>query len=625
MLMTTLANANKPKKRLGRRLALLLIPIVLIPFVLAAGVAFIHARNILQAQANEYLLSVTQGQSAMIEAWMTQREQQLMLGAQSLHLTQAFDQFLHPSSTEEDRQAVEEALHSLLTYQDAKLFAEALILSIEDQEIVAGSVSERQGQSFQLQTAQQLPSSGTIPVHDEPTLNITGLGFVSIAPLEMQAERANSYALIGISAKAEIEQLMKSLQMLSERRRGERIVRGKSMLAVQPETIISLAPYAITYDVITNPSHPIFPQPQTVEPGTLSYRDADGSPVLGAYKWLPGWDMAVMMELPEIEMFYGITTLAPYGAGMILGAVLLIAIVVLVITNRMLRPLGDLSIFADQVVKGQWEQRLPEDRSDEIGALSSALNSMAQEIGSLYQNLENQVQARTQQIRTASEVARAATAAPNLETVLRQAVTLIHERFGYDHVSIYLLDSQGKNVVLQDMAGKMAAERKQMGASLPVDESTMIGWVSVNNQPLLWPQAQNLNLSIHDTLLFGALSEAAVPLQFADRILGVLDVQSGEPEAFHQDDLHVMQTMADQLSAAIDNARLAQVSVTAAERARLVSEITSELSMLMEPEEVLRTAAQELHRALPEAEIQIQLTPLTQRPDHASQGSGDRV
>ena len=263
--MTTLPNTSKPKKPLGRRLALLLIPIVLIPFVLAAGVAFVHTRNVLQAQANEYLLSVTQGQSAVIQSWTTQREQQLILGAQSLHLTQAFDQILQPASTEDEQLAIEEALQELLTYQGSQLFAETLILSIEDQEIVAGSVSERKGQTFPLQTTQQLPSSGTVPVHDEPTLNITGLGFVSIAPMEMQGEYDRSFALIGISAKAETEQLMKSLQMLSERRRGERVIRGKSLLAVQPDTIISLAPYAITYDVITNPSHPIFPQPQTIE------------------------------------------------------------------------------------------------------------------------------------------------------------------------------------------------------------------------------------------------------------------------------------------------------------------------------------------------------------------------
>ena len=53
-------------------------------------------------------------------------------------------------------------------------------------------------------------------------------------------------------------------------------------------------------------------------------------------------------------------------------------------------------------------------------------------------------------------------------------------------------------------------------------------------------------------------SEMALPLQVGGRIIGALDVQSQEAAAFDEDDVTVLQTMADQLAIAIENARLIQ-------------------------------------------------------------------
>jgi GAF domain-containing protein len=51
-------------------------------------------------------------------------------------------------------------------------------------------------------------------------------------------------------------------------------------------------------------------------------------------------------------------------------------------------------------------------------------------------------------------------------------------------------------------------------------------------------------------------SEAAMPLHIGEQILGVLDVQSTQPTAFTSEDLTLLTTLADQVSIAIENARL---------------------------------------------------------------------
>ncbi len=59
-------------------------------------------------------------------------------------------------------------------------------------------------------------------------------------------------------------------------------------------------------------------------------------------------------------------------------------------------------------------------------------------------------------------------------------------------------------------------------------------------------------------LLPDTRSELAIPLLIGERLLGALDVQSTEPNAFGPGDIQVLQTLADQLSVAIENAALFQ-------------------------------------------------------------------
>jgi GAF domain-containing protein len=102
-------------------------------------------------------------------------------------------------------------------------------------------------------------------------------------------------------------------------------------------------------------------------------------------------------------------------------------------------------------------------------------------------------------------------------------------------------------------------------------------------------------------------SELAVPLQITGRVLGAINVQSFAPDAFRPQDIEMLQTLADQLSAAIQNARLAQVSATAADRARLVSRVTMELSTAAELSEVMERAARAVQQGLGNPEVMIRV------------------
>jgi GAF domain-containing protein len=98
-----------------------------------------------------------------------------------------------------------------------------------------------------------------------------------------------------------------------------------------------------------------------------------------------------------------------------------------------------------------------------------------------------------------------------------------------------------------------------------------------------------------------------VPLQIGGRVLGAINVQSYAPDAFRPQDIEMLQTLCDQLSAAIQNARLAQRSATAADRARLVSRVTAELSATLDLGEVMERAARAVQYGLGSPEVMIKV------------------
>jgi HAMP domain-containing protein len=415
-------------------------------------------------------------------------------------------------------------------------------------------------------------------------------------------------ALVGVNSDTRVGTLMQQLQVFWQQRGVYRQEIGSTYLAIPPSTVFHLTLYALAPEAIQGTQMPIFDVSQTEAPATVEYTNFGGTPVLSAYQWVPGWNMAVITEVPQDIVFADLNSLLPFTVTTVVLAAALSLIVIVVATSRMLRPLGRLAEFAQRISKGDWSYRVPEDRNDEIGLVSGSLNRMAEELSQIYTTLETRVNSRTQQIQTAAQVARAVTSIPTLDDLLRQAVNLIRERFDYYYVSIFLLDRSGKDAILREATGEVGQALIARGHRLSVGSQSIIGWVTANNQPRIASDVGDDPVHFRNELLPETRSELAVPLQVGGTVLGALDVQSTSSDTFKSEDLEILQTLADQLSAAIQNARLAQVSMEAADRSRLISEVTGQLSGLLDVDQVLSTAAQSLHRALGEPEIMIQLT-----------------
>ena len=297
--------------------------------------------------------------------------------------------------------------------------------------------------------------------------------------------------------------------------------------------------------------------------GTGIYNNYAGVPVLGYYRWYPAMQAALVAEIPESDVFTkALSTLLV--SGLIGIFTIVIAIVAVVSTSRAIsEPVSELAKVAQAFSNGQLETCAKSDQVDEIGTLARALNSMADQLQGIIGNLERRVTERTQdlerqtlRLRTAAEVARDAAFAPNLDELLDRAGSLIRERFNLYHTGIFLLDEKKEYAVLSASPTEAGKRMMENHHKLRVGEQGIVGRSASTGEPRIALDTGVDPVYFSNPLLPATRSEMALPLKSTAGMIGVLDIQSDQPEAFTQDDVAIMQVMADQLATAIERTRL---------------------------------------------------------------------
>ena len=596
---------------LGRRLALILLPLVLIPLIAMGAAAYLRSRQLLEQQATSQMSSAAQAQITVLQEWADVRQQRLQLGAQRGALRTAVETMLSESRNSSDYQSAREAatdeLADLRLRQGQVLFSDLAIINANDGTILAStnaSWPDEMSPNF-MNTGEFSMEVDTQPIFDDPVIAPASLAFSTTA--SFRTADGTPFYLVGVNHSTRIAALLEEMQVFWEQRGVYRVERGRTFVLLAPDILIQLPRYATEPEAFRGHAHPVFMQVSQEPSGSMEYINANGDLVLSAYEWIPEWDLGIVTELPQTDIFAEVNTLAPFSIALVAAAAIITVLAVSFAASRLLRPLGSLSEFANRLAQGEWTYRVPLERTDELGALAFSLNQMAEELSNVYRSLEERVEERTRQIRTASEVARAVISSPSLDDLLRRAVDLIRQQFHFDYVSIFLIEEEGDFAQLQEATGDIGGALKAQGYIVPVGSASIIGWVTSNNQPRLVSDVQPDSAALRRDLMPDTRSELAVPLQTSGRVLGAIDVQSSSRDAFRQQDIEVLQTLADQLSAAILNARLAQLSATAADRARLVSEVTRELSGPMEVDEVLERAAKALQRGLGNPEVMVKI------------------
>jgi GAF domain-containing protein len=96
------------------------------------------------------------------------------------------------------------------------------------------------------------------------------------------------------------------------------------------------------------------------------------------------------------------------------------------------------------------------------------------------------------------------------------------------------------------------------GHKLPIGGSSMVGWTIAHRQARIALDTGDEAVRFNNPLLPKTRSEMAIPLMSGDQVFGAITIQSTKSNAFDQDDITVLQGIADSLATALQNARLFQ-------------------------------------------------------------------
>ncbi|MGD2142961.1 MAG: GAF domain-containing protein [Anaerolineae bacterium] len=242
------------------------------------------------------------------------------------------------------------------------------------------------------------------------------------------------------------------------------------------------------------------------------------------------------------------------------------------------------------------------ERFDETDML--VLRALADQIAIAIEDaqLYSKLQSRADQLSAVAEVSRAVVSILNLDELLNQVVTLIHERFDYPLVHLFTVDYAQEKVVFR--AGWPHAFPEKPEGGRPVcrleDADGIVAWVACHGETVL-------TNDVHDDPRYRQLApsptdvrgELAVPLVFAGEVLGVLDVQSDRDDAFGEDDRRLFEALADSVAIAVRNAGLYQSERWRRRVADGMQDVARLLSAGVELDEVLDAILTRLEQLLP--------------------------
>ena len=212
-----------------------------------------------------------------------------------------------------------------------------------------------------------------------------------------------------------------------------------------------------------------------------------------------------------------------------------------------------------------------------------------QQIETLAEERTLELNRRTAYLEAATQIAAEITAVErDPQTLLQRVAEVISRQFGFYHTGIFLLDDNRQWAVLLAASSEGGQRMLQRHHRLRVGAEGIVGAVAAYGQYRI---AQDVGV---DAFFFDnpdlpeTRSEIALPLRARGEIIGVLDVQSTAPDAFTDEDVYILQTLADQVSVAVSNTRLLrQVEESIAAERRAYGQVA-------------REARQEMLRARPD-------------------------
>ncbi len=259
----------------------------------------------------------------------------------------------------------------------------------------------------------------------------------------------------------------------------------------------------------------------------------------------------------------GITTFLASNALSWVIFILAGVLLAVMLANSLSRPLRSLRRSLSEMREGSFDTPVAvAPTADIIGRLARDFIALREQVRTTLRDQEERIAARTRDIEATQEVSRYAATQRNVTLLMDEVVNLIVAQFGnIYHAQIFLIDEQGHYAVLRASTGRAGRQLLARGHRLGVGSNSVIGRVTAQGRVVVATDTAKSDVHKRNEFLPDSRSELAIPLRIGDRIIGALDVQSTESNTFKDEQVQILQIMADQITISLDAARLYQESV----------------------------------------------------------------
>ncbi len=214
----------------------------------------------------------------------------------------------------------------------------------------------------------------------------------------------------------------------------------------------------------------------------------------------------------------------------------------------------------------------------------------------------------------------------DLDELALKVVRLIQNTFRYYYVAIFTREPNAPRLRFRASAG--GATRRKGRATAPVLQvdlgQGLIGHVAQYGEELIANDIREEPRYRHFESLPETRSEVVLPLKVESRVLGVLDIQSDKPGAFHPYDLLVLRALADTIAVAVEGANLYGVLHRRAEQLKAVAEVSRQITSFLNLRELMQEVAQIIQHRFDYPYVHLFTVHPNRRQIHYEAGSGAR-